>query len=191
MAQGPEAHGWVLERYRDYIRLLARPHLDPRLRAKLDPSDVVQQTLLRAQEDLGRFRGQTEAELRAWLRQILATTLAGSVRHFGAAARDVARERSLIAALEESSARLEGLLAADQSSPGQQAQRHEQLLRLAQALARLPEDQRQAVELHHLQGHPVKEVGRLMGRSDRAVAGLLFRGLTRLRELLEGREEAP
>jgi RNA polymerase sigma-70 factor (ECF subfamily) len=191
MAQVADAYGWALERYRDYLRLLARLQMDPRLQSKFDPSDVVQQTLLLAQENLGQFRGRTEAELTAWLRQILATAMAGAVRHYGAAARDVARERALVAVLEESSSRLEALLAADQSSPGQQALRHEQLSHLAHALAQLPEDQRRAVELHHLRGDPVKEVGTLMGRSDRAVAGLLFRGLTRLRELLDSGEEIP
>jgi RNA polymerase sigma-70 factor (ECF subfamily) len=163
--------------------------MDPRLRSKFDPSDVVQQTFLLAQENLGHFRGRTEAELMAWLRQTLATAMAGAARHFGAAARDVTRERSLVAVLEESSSRLEALLAADQASPGQQAQQHERLSRLARALARLPEDQRRAIELHHLQGYPVRDVGTLLGRGDRAVAGLLFRGLTRLRVLLDSGKE--
>jgi RNA polymerase sigma-70 factor (ECF subfamily) len=180
---------WRLEDYRDYLRLLARLQVDPRLQGKLDPSDVVQETLLDAHRNLDQFRGQTDAELAAWLRQILANNLAEAARRFGAGKRDVGREQSLEAALEESSARLEVWLAEERSSAAERAERHEELLRLAGALARLPEDQRRAVELHHLRGLTVAEAGAAMGRSRSAVMGLLFRGLKRLRELLN--DEGP
>ena len=174
-----------LEAYRDYLRLLAGVQLDPRLRGKLDPSDVVQETLARAHEKGEQFRGHTEAQRAAWLRQILANQLAAAVRRYlDAGKRDARRERSLSVAVEDSSARLEALLAADQPSPSQQAVRHEELRRLAEALARLPEDQRQAIELHHLHGLPVEEVARTLGRSESATGGLLRRGLKRLRELM-------
>src|SRR2546421_12543582 len=93
-----------LGRLRAYLRLLAGLHLDPRLQAKLDPSDLVQQTLLQAYQARGQFRGQSEGELLAWLRQILARALANAARDLGRAKRDVARERPLGAAVEESSA---------------------------------------------------------------------------------------
>jgi RNA polymerase sigma-70 factor (ECF subfamily) len=174
-----------LEAYRDYLRLLAGVQLDPRLRGKLDPSDVVQETLARAYEKGAQFRGDTDAERAAWLRQILTNQLAAAVRRYLAAGkRDASRERSLHAAVEDSSARLEALLAADQTSPSDRAVRHEELLRLAQALAGLPEDQRRAVELHHLHGLPVEGVALELGRSESAAGGLLRRGLKRLRELM-------
>jgi RNA polymerase sigma-70 factor, ECF subfamily len=173
-----------LERYRAYLHLLARLHLAPQLRGKLDPSDVVQQTLLQAHEKRDQFRGQGEGAQAAWLRAILANNLAEAVRAFTRQRRDMAMERSLEGALANSSARVEAWLAADQSSPSEQAQRQEDLFRLAEALDRLPEDQRRAVELHHLQGCAVTEVGRQMGRSKEAVAGLLFRGIRKLRGLL-------
>jgi RNA polymerase sigma-70 factor (ECF subfamily) len=184
MARKAQAGGWRLEQYREYLRLLARLQLDPRLQGKLDPSDVVQDTLLKAHEKIGQFRGQSEAELSGWLRKILANTLAQAVRKFNAGMRDVGRELALEAALEASSARLEGWLAGEQSSPSQQAERQEQLLRLAEALAQLPEDQRQAVEMHHLKGFSVAELAEQMGRSSASVGALLYRGLKRLRELL-------
>jgi RNA polymerase sigma-70 factor (ECF subfamily) len=176
--------GPALERYRPYLLLLARMRLGPRLRGKLDASSVVQQTLLKAYQARGQFRGTTEAEEAAWLRQILARTLANAIRYLFQDKRDVRREQSLEAAVEESSRRLEGLLAAEQSSPSERAARHEQGVRLAAALAELPEAEREALVLHHLEGRPVEEVARAVGRSRAAVAGLIRRGLRKLRERL-------
>ncbi|HEV2950015.1 MAG TPA: sigma-70 family RNA polymerase sigma factor [Gemmataceae bacterium] len=188
MLKKAEVLGESLERCREYLHLLARLHLDHRLQGKLDPADVVQQTLMRAHEKRDQFRGRTDAELTAWLRQILVNNLAEAVRRFAAESRDVARERSLETSLEESSARLESWLAADQSSPSQRFMRQEQGIRLADALAELPDDQRRAVELHHLKGYSVAEVGEFMDRSRPAVVGLLFRGLKKLRQLLKDQE---
>jgi RNA polymerase sigma-70 factor (ECF subfamily) len=185
MDQDAPPGGRDLEHFRAYLRLLARLHLDPRLRGKLDPSDVVQQTLLQAYQAQAGFRGQGDAELAAWLRQILARNLAHAVRDLGRAKRDVGRERSLEAALEASSARLEAWLAAEQSSPSQQAAQNEQLLRLAEALADLPEAQREAVVLHYWQGRSLAEIGAELGRTPAAVAGLLHRGLKQMRGQLQ------
>lgn len=178
-----------LERYGDYLRLLARLQLSPRLQSKLDASDVVQQALLQAHEGRDQFRGQSEGEWLAWLRAILANALAAAVRRFSAESRDLDRERSLEVDLDQSSSRLEGLLAADQSSPSERAGRTEELVRLAHAMACLPPDQRRVVELHHLKGLPVAEVAKIMDRTRPAVVGLLFRGLKRLRELLREPEK--
>jgi RNA polymerase sigma-70 factor (ECF subfamily) len=186
MSPEAEEHASKLERFRPYLRLLARLQLGPRLQAKLDASDVVQQTLLRALEGLAQFRGGSEAELAAWLRQILARQLANAVRDLERAKRDAGRERPLQAALAESSARLEAWLAAEQSSPSQQAERNEQLLLLAAALEELPEAQREAITLHHLHDWTLDEVGRRLGRSPAAVAGLIKRGLKQLRLQLQG-----
>jgi RNA polymerase sigma-70 factor (ECF subfamily) len=178
-----------LERYGDYLRLLARLQLGPQLRAKLDASDVVQQALLQAHASREQFRGRTEAEWLAWLRTILANALSAAARRFSTEGRDLKRERSLEAELDASSSRLEVLLAADQSSPSERAVRCEEILRLAGAMARLPADQQRVVELHHLKGYPVADVAEQMGRSKPAIVGLLFRGLKKLRELLTEAEE--
>jgi RNA polymerase sigma-70 factor (ECF subfamily) len=179
-----------LEDYREYLRLLVQVQLSPRLQAKLDASDVVQQTILHAHAARAQFQGRTEAEWLGWLRKILANTLAAEGRRYGAESRDVARERSLEAELELSAFRLECLLAADQTSPSQRAVRAEELLRLAQAMSQLSADQRLVVELHHLQALPVAAVAERMQRSRSAVVGLLFRGLKRLRELLGQQPES-
>jgi RNA polymerase sigma-70 factor (ECF subfamily) len=184
----PNAAGLDLERHRDYLRILARLQLSPALRGKLDPSDIVQLTLLRAVEALGQFRGRTTAELAAWLRRILARTLANAIRDHGRGRRDIAIERSLERVVEESSARLDAWLAAEQSSPSQQAQRNEQSMLLVQALAKLPEAQREALLLKHCQGWSLAEIGRHLERSPTAVASLLQRGLRQLRGHLRTQE---
>ena len=180
MVQPLDDRGPALEAFRDYLLLLARLQLDPQLQGLLDPSDLVQQTLLKAHQNWDQFRGTTDAQRAAWLRAILAHELADAVRKLERRGED--RRLSLEASLDQSSARLEAWLPSDSTSPSGRVVRQEQLLRLAEALARLPEDQRMALELHHLQGLPVQEVGRRMGRSTAAVAGLLRRGLAALRE---------
>lgn len=178
-----------VEDYRDYLRLLTRLQLSPRLRSKLDESDVVQQAILEAHKCRKQFRGTTEADRLAWLRTILANMLARIGRSFSTGARDLQKERSLEAALELSSSRLQCLLTADQTSPSGQAVRGEEMVRLARALNQLAEDQREVVELHHLQGFSVTEVAERMGKTRPAIAGLLFRGLNKLRELMGDENE--
>lgn len=184
MVDDGQDRGWPLERYREYLHLLARLQLDTRLRSKLDSSDIVQQTLLRAYQGLDAFHGRSVTELVAWLRTILAHTVANELWRFRRGKRDVALERSIEAAVEDSSARLEAWLAADYSSPSEQAAWQEQSLRLAQALAELPPEQREIIELHHLNGLTLADIADQLGRTRPAVAGLLRRGLERLRALL-------
>jgi len=177
-----------LERFRPYLHLLARLHLNPRLRRKLDASDVVQQTLLDAHAHHAQFRGANEGQWAAWLRQILARNLADALRAFGQAKRDVARERSLEDALQDVSSRLEGWLADGQSSPSARAMRHERALRLADALWELPEAQREALLLRYWHDTPLAEIAEHLDRTPDAVAGLLKRGLNQLRRRLQDLE---
>jgi RNA polymerase sigma-70 factor (ECF subfamily) len=186
-----EAAGHRLEHFRAYLHLLARLQLDPRLRGKVDLSGVVQQTLWEAHQALAAA-SDADARLAPLLRRLLANNLADEVRKGYAAKRAADRERSLEAALEQSSARLGAFLAADHSSPSERAERNEDLLRLAEALDGLPEAQRQAVELHYLRGWSLAEVAEHLGRGKSAVAGLLHRGLDRLRgRLQQDRQDQP
>lgn len=190
MSSDHDALAGRLEGFRAYLDLFARLHLDPRLKGKVDLSGVVQQTLWEGHRVLGPLP-PPDAQLAAVLRRLLANNLADEVRKCYADKRDVGREQSLDADLEASSARLEAFLAADQSSPEQRAERNEEVRRLAAALERLPEAQRQAVELHYLRGWRLEEIAHHLGRGKSAVAGLLHRGLGKLREFLKspGRDE--
>jgi RNA polymerase sigma-70 factor (ECF subfamily) len=181
MALSDETGADNLERFRAYLRLLARLHLDRRLQGKLDPSDLVQQTLLEAYRSAHKLTGRSDAEKAAWLQKALAHQMAHAVRDLGRDKRNVARERLLEAALAESSAQLEKWLAAEQSSPSDQAARQELSIRLAAELEALPEAQREAVVLHYWQGMTLPEIAEHLSRSPAAVAGLLQRGLRALR----------
>jgi RNA polymerase sigma-70 factor (ECF subfamily) len=180
------AAGALLERYGAWLRLLARMQTGRRFQGRFDASDVAQQALLKAYRALPQFRGTTEAELLAWLRQVLAHALAHEVRrHGGTEQRDLSREVSLEQALAESSRRLGAVLAADQSSPSQQAERHEQEVRLAEVLARLPPDYREVIVLRNLGGLSHEEVAARLGRGVGAVRMLWVRALARLRKEME------
>ena len=172
------------ERFRSYLDVLARVQLQGRLRGKLDPSDIVQQTMLRAHQAWTEFRGREASELAAWLRRILARTIADAARDQHRDKRNIDRERSLEAALSESSGRLASVLAANEPTPSRKAVRNEEILRLAGAVADLPEPQRDAVLLKHCKGLSLAEVGRQLGRTPAAAASLLRRGLAQLRERL-------
>src|SRR5262249_18365704 len=100
------------------------------------------------------------------------------------AKRDVRRERSLEAAIEDSFSRTESWLAGSDPSPSKAAMRIEQLLRLAKEVAKLPDEQREAVVLHHLHGWSLAQLAGHLQRSEASVAGLLRRGLKKLRELM-------
>jgi RNA polymerase sigma-70 factor (ECF subfamily) len=172
-----------LEDYREYLRLLARLELGSGRADSAEPSDIAQQTLLKAHENVAGFRGTTDAQLRAWLRAILAQQLALHARKRGQRA---GRTQSLERVLEQSSARLEALLVSDESSPSQKEMRSERLIALADALAALPDDQRTALELRYLGGLSVAAVAERMSRSTVSVTGLLYRGTKALRQRMGG-----
>ncbi|MBA4066870.1 MAG: RNA polymerase subunit sigma-70 [Isosphaera sp.] len=173
-----------LERCRAYLLVLARQQVAPAERGKLDPSGVVQQTLLDAHRAADQLADLDDGRRLAWLRVALARNLADEYRRVFAGKRDARREERFAAGVEESSAGLGGWLAAGHSSPSERADHNEQLLRLAAALADLPEAQRDAVERHYLRNQPVTGIAADTGRTAAAVAGLLKRGLRTLREFL-------
>lgn len=168
------------ERHRAYLRLIADIQTDPRLNGKIDLSGVVQQTLLEAHGDRAIAQRPDDERL-AWLRRTLANNLTDELRKARSDKRDVVREVSFLAAIDESSRRLDWL-AADASSPSAPLRREEQALRLAAALERLPEAGREALILQHWHGWKLAEIADHLGRTRLAVAGLLKRALQQLRE---------
>lgn len=179
-----------LASFRPLLRVEARQlRLDPRLRPRFDSSDLVHETMLKAQQHIGEFRGGSQPEMIRWLQQILHNKLCDLVERERAQKRDVAREQSLHAAMADSSARLESILATVERSPGDEVEHQHYLLRLAarldEALDKLPPAQRDAVILHKLQGLSIKEIAERLERTEKAVRLLLYHGLCRMREMPE------
>lgn len=192
--QGDDAGlGELLELYRNYLTVLAATRLDARLQPRASPSDIVQETMLRAHQHFGQFRGQSEGELLCWLRQILANNLAKLIeRHVLAARRDVRREVSideLGADLHRSTVQLASLLPAAVRTPASVAEQREEAVLLADRLASLPADYRDVLVLRNIQGLPFEEVSQRMGRTTGACRMLWLRAIERLRASYEG--EAP
>ena len=177
-----------LENYRTYLNVLAKLQIDPRLQGKIDLSGVVQQTLWEAYQALGRPGTINTDQRLAWLRRILTNNLADEVRKLTTEKRNIGREVPLDA-VTESGSRVQAWLAADQSTPSQHLERQEEALRLAEALANLPEAQREVLVLQHWHGWSLAQIAQHLGRSPAAVAGLLKRGLQQLRILLQDMKE--
>lgn len=171
---------WV--RYRAWLRALVSSGLDPKIQSKLDPSDLVQQTILQALDALPTFRGSTEEEFQAWLRTILARNVTRASRDLRRLRRDVRRE--IADSLEHSSVRLQGFVSAQVSSPVSQVVKSESVLELCEAIEHLPEGQQRAITLHHCNGMTINRVAEEMDKTPAAVAGLLKRGMKTLRTQL-------
>ena len=184
MTQQGGANHWspqLLGSQSNYLLLLAQFQMPRLLRSRFDPADMVQKTLEKALPKLDQCRAETEAQFRAWLRAILTNILAEEVGRIPCGA---GQNVSLRKAMAESSGSFERDLAAPGSTPSQRLMREEQMVQLANAIAALPADQQRAIRLHHLDGLSLIAVGHQMTRSKEAVAGLLFRGLKRLRDAL-------
>jgi RNA polymerase sigma-70 factor (ECF subfamily) len=184
--------GALLQIYRNYLLVLASTQIERRIRPRVSPSDIVQETMLRAHKNFGQFRGTTERELVAWLRQILVNSLAKFVeQHVLAARRDVRREVSierLGAALEQSTIQLAALLPAAGKSPSMAAQQREEAVVLADRLSQLPDDYREVLVLRNLQALPFEEVAQQMDRSVGATRMLWLRAIEKLRDVYRKEE---
>lgn len=187
-----ESLGQLLQTYLSYLKLLAHTQLVSNVRVRVSPSDVVQETLLEAHRDFGKFRGGSEPEFLAWLRKILVNNLSRAVeQHLLADKRDVRREVSLEqlgASLERSTLRLGAVLADNLPSPSSNVQNQENLAALADALLDLPPDYRSVIVLRHLEGLPFADVAQRMERTAGATRMLWLRAMDQLRERLVARD---
>jgi RNA polymerase sigma-70 factor (ECF subfamily) len=184
MPAPPDSVNRALGQFRAYLECLTYIQIDPRLRGRFGFSDVVQHTLAEAWKDLERVQALAPPDQKRWLRRMLLNNLRERVEKEKAAVRDARLERSLEAPLEQSSCRLKDWLAAEESSPSERLDEQERALRLAEALAHLPEPQRDALVLQKWHGWKLREIADHLGRTTGAVAGLLARGLEKLRTLL-------
>jgi RNA polymerase sigma-70 factor, ECF subfamily len=179
-----EALAQLVDSYREYLLLIARRELGADLQVKQSPSDLVQETWATAQKQFGAFRGNTEAELRAWLRRLLLTKVDYVRRYWrDIEKRRIGLERGLAPAASPESKDLE--LTDKAPSPCDEAIQEETLGALQQALARLPDDYRLVIQLRLRENRPFKEIACVMTRSKDAVQKLFARAIERLREDME------
>jgi len=176
-----DALGQLLADYRPWLRVLARRFLEQhreneQLQKRVDDSDLVQQTCLSAVRKIGQFKGETVGEFLEWLRTIHERNLQNVVRRHLLTEK---RKTTLEVVLESGHT-----LAVDVSTPSQRLLQDERAVELAKFIEQLPDNQREAVRLRYLEGRTLDQIAEQLDRSTTAAAGLLKRGLQRLRELL-------
>ena len=170
------ALGELLENYRGHLRHLAENLLNDRAAARIDASDLVQQTCLSVHKQIAHFDGNDAAQFAAWLRQIHERNVRNAVRdQLHAGKRDISREERLAD---------RDVHAAGQATPSQQVARNEESARLAQAIARLPDDEQEALRRRYLEGQSLAEVGSAMGLTKDALVWLIKRGMKNVKRHL-------
>lgn len=186
---GGEPLGTLLQMYRNYLTILATTQISPLLRRRMAPSDLVQETMLAAQESFRQFQGGSERELLGWLRQILINSLHDAMEtHLQAKKRDIRREVSIeqvSAALDQSVMNFANALAAPGPSPSAQVRQRERSVLLANQLAKLKPDYRDVIVLRNLQGLPFEEVAERMNRKPSAVRMLWLRAIDNFKQVFE------
>jgi RNA polymerase sigma-70 factor (ECF subfamily) len=175
------------QRYRGFLRVLARAAIGQRWDRRFDASDLVQETLLDAHRHRGQLRGQSPGEIAAWLRIILERNIAQAMRDHRRERRDLRRELSLDAILDQSSNRLAACLGGGGSTASRKAQRQELAVQVGEALIELPRAQQDAIIGLYIEGLPIDEVARRLERTPTAVTMLVRRGLQKLRAILKER----
>lgn len=184
-----EPLGQLLQSYRNYLTILATTQLDRRLRRRMNASDLVQETMLAAHRDFGKFRGSTEREFLAWLRQILIHCLHHAVEtHVKAQRRDVRCEISIDQvglSLDRSAANFAQVLADPGPSPSTPARQRERAVALADQLAKLRPEYRDVIVLRNLQGLSFDEIAQRMDRKTGAVRMLWLRAIEKFKQVYE------
>ncbi|MFO0907529.1 MAG: sigma-70 family RNA polymerase sigma factor [Isosphaeraceae bacterium] len=179
----------AMEACRQYLLLVAGEWMGQHLTAKAGASDIVQDTFLEAHRELPRFRGRSEAELRAWLREILHNNLVNFTRRYGTAKRDVRREVALNPVGTESHLYLTQLVS-DSLTPFHSAIRREQLEALAAAIRNLSDRDRQLIVWHHQEHRSFQEIGDLLGLQPDTIRVAWARAIKRLQKLIAATSDA-
>jgi RNA polymerase sigma-70 factor (ECF subfamily) len=189
-----ESLGRLLETYQNYLKLRARTQLDEKIRGRVSPSDVVQETMLEAHCGFAKFRGNSDGEFFVWLRKILVNNLAQAVeRHVLAAKRDVRREVARVrinASLDRSAMRLEAMLADHRPSAESDISLQEELVRMANAMTELSADYRDVIVMRHLEGVPFATIAERMGRTSGATRMIWLRAIEQMRQILRREEQS-
>jgi len=171
------------EPFRNELRAIGRAHLDSIVLRRIDLSGVIQATMLEAfTSDPALHR---ETERLSWLRRIFINNLLDELRRLRSQKRDIRKEVSLDRSVELSSFRVKQLLVGEQSSPSAAVLQAETRQQVLQAIKHLPETQRRAIEMHHLEGMPLEKIALELQRPKDAVAALIYRGMTKLRAALK------
>jgi RNA polymerase sigma-70 factor (ECF subfamily) len=179
-----QARQRLLSLHRDRLRRMVDSRLDPRLAARLDPSDVVQEALMDAAGRLEDYLRDRPLPFYAWLRQFAwERVIKLHERHVTARKRTVCRERALDLP-DRSGLLLAGRLAASTTSPGRRLSKEEQRERVRAALAHLPPRDREILALLYLEGLNNKEAAAVLGIGEGAVKMRHLRALGRLRDLM-------
>jgi RNA polymerase sigma-70 factor (ECF subfamily) len=207
MAEGPiellsraragesDALGELCDLYRNYLRMIVRTGLGPRLRERLELSDVVQETLVEVVRQFPQFTGQNEAALVGWLRRLVGQKLADLGRYHSRTKRtggavtlplDAACDTGAPAGTAEPGGRLLDMLSLSQTSPSEVASRRELVVLLADALRDLPPAEADVLWLYHAENLSFEAIGERMGLSRKSIRGIWARGLKRLRRTLAG-----
>jgi RNA polymerase sigma-70 factor (ECF subfamily) len=184
MPGSPDTCNQVLEEFRTYLETLTFIQVDPRLRSEFSMSDIIQNTLLEAWQDLERIELLDANGRGRWLRKMLVNNLIEEVRRVGAKKRDFRRKQSLEAAVEESSCRLHEWLQAEETPMLERLVRQEEQLRLLEALSKLDVRQREALILQQFHGWTYEQIAEHLGCTLGAVAGLHAHGLRKLHKYL-------
>lgn len=181
-----EQLGTLLQFYFNYLTVLASTQLDHRLRKRLNPSDLVQETLMAAHRDFDAFRGNSPQELVGWLRQILINVLHGAIaKHMKAGKRDVRREVSIDqveVSVDRSAANLAAILPGRIDSPSSPMHAEERAADLAEHLSQLSPDYREVILLRNLRGLSFDEIAQEMQRSSGAVRMLWLRAIDKFKD---------
>jgi RNA polymerase sigma-70 factor, ECF subfamily len=180
-----EALGQTLDQCRTYLLEVARRALGPGLRAKGGASDLVQETFLEAHRRFPQFDGESNGQLRAWLRSLLLHKAAKLGRRYhGTRKRQLSLELPLRA--DGPAAVHPSHIAAPGPSPSVQIVSDEQVRRVSEAIDHLPNDYRAVMTLRYHDGLAFEEIGRRLGRSADAARMLWARAVDQLKLELHG-----